>query len=145
MILRVLAGAFGGVAFGLLFGVPKKYFLSCGLSAGAGWLVYSILSIWLGNALSTLVASMVMAFVSRICAIIHSCPSTVFLMSGTVPLVPGAKVFWMTYYMVMGHNYQIMNNGLAALKAAGAIVLGIVLIFEIPGRVFQVLAGGKHS
>ena len=63
---------------------------------------------------------------------------TVFLTAGIFPLVPGAGIYWTAYYLVTDRPAQAADNGLVAVKAAVAIVLGIVLVFEIPDRVFRV-------
>lgn len=44
VILTTIAAAVGTVAFSLLFGVPKRYYIPCGLIGGAGWLLYSLLA-----------------------------------------------------------------------------------------------------
>ena len=43
IVTQVLAAALGTVAFALLFGVPRKYYLYCGFIGGAGWLLYCLL------------------------------------------------------------------------------------------------------
>ena len=40
MIPQVCAAMMGTIAFSLLFGVPRKYYIWCGLIGGAGWAVY---------------------------------------------------------------------------------------------------------
>ena len=139
MIIETFAAALGALAFALLFGIPKRYFPGCALCGGVGWLIYSIMISFtiVGNAPATLCASIVMAFLSRILAVRQSCPVTIFLTSGIIPLVPGSKLFWMAYYMVMGSNSPAAQYGADSLLAAGAIVLGIVLVFEIPGKFFN--------
>lgn len=52
--------------------------------------------------------------------------------SGDIPLVPGAGVYWTSYYIVTGQLSQASVTGFKAIKVAVAIVLGIVLIFEVP-------------
>ena len=39
MIVQTLMATAGTVAFALLFGVPRRYFLFCGIIGGAGWLL----------------------------------------------------------------------------------------------------------
>ena len=62
---------------------------------------------------------------------------TVFLISGIFPLVPGAGIYWTAYYLVTGQMGQAVSSGFVAVKAAVAIVLGIVFVFEIPNSVFH--------
>ena len=68
---------------------------------------------------------------------------TVFLICGIFPLVPGAGIYWTSYYLVTAQMRLAMSSGFAAMKAAIAIVLGIVFVFEIPNGFFRVLAGKR--
>ena len=61
----------------------------------------------------------------------------VFLVSGIVPLVPGAGVYDTAYYLVTNQPAHAGQSGLEALKIAFAIVLGIVFIVAIPREVFH--------
>ena len=60
----------------------------------------------------------------------------IFLISGILPLVPGAGIYWASYYAVTGHMAKAFDTGLTALKVAIAIVLGIVFVFELPQKLF---------
>lgn len=62
---------------------------------------------------------------------------TIFLICGILPLVPGAGIYWTCYYLVTGQLDEASTRGFSALKAAVAIVLGIVFVFEIPQRFFK--------
>ncbi len=73
------------------------------------------------------------------------CPSTLFLIPGIFPLVPGAGVYWTSYHIVTNDLEMASQTGFAALKVAVAIVLGIIFVFEIPQGVFAVLAGKKRE
>lgn len=87
MIYQLIAAMIGTVAFSVLFGVPRKYYLYCGLIGGAGWAIYSGALCVFGPAESSLIATMVVILLSRFAAIWKSCPVTVFLISGIFPLV----------------------------------------------------------
>lgn len=138
-MVQTLLACVGTVAFALLFGVPRRYFLLCGVIGGAGWLVYAMLMNCggLSPAEATFLATMLVIFLSRACAVIQRCPVTVFLVSGIFPLVPGAGIYWTSYYLVTGQISQAAVSGFAAIKAAVAIVLGIVFVFEVPNKVFH--------
>ena len=145
MIVRTVLAFVGTIAFALLFGVPRKYFISCGFIGGAGWLLYAALSQHAGMTPTeaTFFATVLVILLSRACAVLERCPVTVFLISGIFPLVPGAGIYWTSYYLVTGQMRLAASSGFAAVKAAIAIVLGIVFVFEIPNGFFRVLAGKK--
>lgn len=137
MATQVLAAALGTVAFALLFGVPRKYYPYCGLIGGAGWLMYCLLEPVLSAAEATFFASVLVIFLSRMGAVREKCPVTIFLISGIIPLVPGAGIYWSAFYMVTDQLAEAGEAGFAAVKAAAAIVLGIVCVFELPQGVFN--------
>lgn len=139
MIVQTLLAIVGTVAFALLFSVPRKYFFFCGGIGGAGWLTYAALTDGMGATSATFFATVLVIVLSRVCAVRLRCPVTVFLISGIFPLVPGAGIYWTSYYLVTGQIGQAAASGFAALKATVAIVLGIVFVFEIPNRIFHLL------
>ena len=145
MIVQTLLAAVGTVAFALLFGVPRRYFPFCGAIGGAGWLLYAALAAYAGATPTeaTFFATVLVILLSRACAVLERCPATVFLIAGIFPLVPGAGIYWTSYYLVTGQMGLAMSSGFAAVKAAIAIVLGIVFVFEIPNGLFRVLAGKR--
>lgn len=135
---EILAAAVGTVAFSVLFFVPRKYYLFCGICGGCGWLVYSLFSrIGISPAESTFYATLAVIFLSRLFAVWERCPSTLFMIPGIFPLVPGAGVYWTAYYIVTNELELASKTGFTALKTAVAIVLGIIFIFEIPQGFFQ--------
>ena len=136
MIYQLIAAMIGTVAFSVLFGVPRKYYLYCGLIGGASWAIYSGALCVFGPAESSLIATMVVILLSRFAAIWKSCPVTVFLISGIFPLVPGAGVYWTAYYIVTDQLRLAAQTGYQAAKCAVAIVLGIVFVFELPQNLF---------
>ncbi|MGN0779936.1 MAG: threonine/serine exporter family protein [Aristaeellaceae bacterium] len=139
MMLRTIAAFFGTIAFALLFGVPRRYFFICGLVGGAGWLLYEVLTGFAGATATeaTFLATVLVILLSRMCAVRERCPVTVFLIAGIFPLVPGAGIYWTAYYLVTGQMGLAVSSGFVAVKAAVAIVLGIVFVFEIPNKMFH--------
>lgn len=138
MILQTIAAALGTVAFALLFGVPRKYYIQCGVIGGLGWLLYCLLTgLGLTAAEAVFFSTVLVVLLSRICAVWCRCPVTVFLISGIFPLVPGAGIYWTSYYLVTGQAGEAWTSGFSAMRAAVAIVLGIVVVLEIPNRLFH--------
>ncbi len=137
LILQVLAAAAGTMGFSLLFGVPARYYPYCGLIGGGGWLGYLCLLPAASAAVSTFCATVIVILLSRWFAVRKRCPATLFLISGIFPLVPGAGVYWAAYYTVSNQLPMALETGYGAVKAAVAIVLGIVFVFEMPEKWFH--------
>ena len=135
----VIAAAVGTIAFSVLFSVPRRNYLMCGLIGGAGWLIYLLLEkvSFLGGTGATYLAAAAVILMSREAAVIQKCPATMFMIPGIFPLVPGAGIYWAAYYLVTNQLRLSLTSGLGAMKTAFAIVLGIVTVLEIPGRFFK--------
>lgn len=80
MIGQTIAAALGTVAFSVLFGVPRKYYGYCGLVGGAGWCLYSILTVYTACTAveATFFATFLVVLLSRFLAVWEKCPATVF-------------------------------------------------------------------
>jgi len=82
---------------------------------------------------------------SRFMAIWKRCPVTIFLISGIFPLVPGAGIYWTSYYLVTNQLPLAVSTGYQAVKDAVAIVLGIVFVFELPQQLFLKILGRNEK
>lgn len=138
MIAQIIAAFVGTIAFALIFGVPGKYYFLCGITGAAGWFFY-LLFMHIGATAteSTFIATVVVVVLSRIFSVIAKSPVTVFLISGIIPLVPGGGMYWTSYYLVTNQNSMALDSGISAVRSAVAIVLGIVIVLELPNKLFH--------
>ena len=136
---QALAAFIGTAAFAILFGTDRREYLSTGIIGSVGWICYLLLFRFAGMspAVATLFAALLVCLLSRLAAVPFRCPAQVFLLCGIFPLVPGAGIFWFTYYLTSGSFSLSLHSGFAAAKAAIAIVLGIILAMELPQRLFS--------
>ena len=138
MPIQIVASFIGTAAFAVLFGVPRKYYVLCGVSGVLGWILYMILARYAGFTppAATVFATMLVVLSARSFSVLDRCPAIVFLLCGIFPLVPGAGVFWTSYYVVSDQLRLALSSGFMAVKVTIAIVLGIILISELPNRFF---------
>ena len=136
MFVQLLAAYVGTVAFAVLFGVPRKYYLDSGLCGMLGWLLYLILVNHTGLSVANVVffATVLVTFTAMVLAIVRKCPITVYLICGIFPLVPGAGIFWTTYNLVSEQLGAAVQTGVTALKVTVAIAFGIILVAELNGK-----------
>ena len=142
---EILSAVVGTVSFSVLFGVPREYYPYCGFIGGAGWLVYCLAELFLPGSGPCFVATAVVILLSRTAAVVKHCPVTIFLIAGIFPLVPGAGVYWTVYHIVMEGLFLAVSTGCSAMKEAIAIVMGIVVVFELPQKLFVRMAGWLGS
>ena len=139
LLWQALAAFVGTAAFSLLFGIDREHYIPAGVIGAIGWVIYLILVRYCGATpvAATLAASILVCILSRMAAIPFRIPAQGFLLCGIFPLVPGAGIFWFTYYLTDSQFNLSMHSGLTAIKIAIAIVLGIILAMELPQRLFS--------
>ena len=139
LFVQTLAAFIGTFAFADLFGVPRAQYMVSGLIGALGWLAYLLLvrTACCGPVIAIILSSLLICIFSRVVAVWQKCPAQVFLLCGIFPLVPGAGIFWCTYYLVSAQLTLALSSGFDAVKAAVAIVLGIILAMELPQRIFS--------
>lgn len=108
----------------------KTAFVAC--AGGAlGWLVY-LLRRNIGNDIfQNLAAAMAVAAFSEIMARIFKTPSTVFLIIGILPMVPGGGIYYTMEYCIKGETAMFLEKGLHTFAVAGAIAVGVSLVSSV--------------
>ncbi len=134
MILQFLLAMVATSSFAVLYGVPKNQFVYSSLTGALGWISY-LFFCKLGAGI--LFASFFLTIVSRLFASIRKNPVTLYLVTGIFTLVPGAGIYYTSYYFIMNNMNQFAAKGMETFKIAGAISIGIIFGFSIPQRLFQ--------
>ena len=137
-IIEFFVSMMATVAFAIVFSAPRSELAYCGLSGAIGWIFYSIISNTLSApTLGNVVGAFALTFFSRALASKRKNPVTVYLISGIFPLVPGAGIYYTSYYLIMNDMINFSQSGLSTLKTAGAIVMGIILGMAFPQSWFN--------
>lgn len=147
-LIQLPAALLGTIGFSVLFGAPRRYYLGCGICGMAGWALFLLLN---GDMIVSVVnltpteaavfASLLVALMSYLLAQKLHCPTTLFLICGIIPLVPGGAIFWTAYYLVAGHLFMAASTGFVALKVTIAIAAGIILA----GAIMRLLFPNKNK
>ena len=132
LLIQTCAAAMATIGFSLLFGVPARYYPSCALIGGVSWLAYLLLLPYSSVSIATFAATVIVILMSRWFAVRKRCPVTIFLISGIIPLVPGAGIYYTAYYFIQGDNALALSNGISTFKVAVALAVGISLVLSIP-------------
>lgn len=132
--IQLPAAFIGTVGFSALFGAPRRFYVDCGLVGMLGWAVY-LLTADLGLVGAAFLGALTVAGVSSVLAVVRKCPTTVFLICGIIPLVPGGGIFWTAYYLVGDQLLLAATTGFTALKVTIAIAGGIILVGALAGRI----------
>lgn len=137
-IIEFVVSMVATIAFAIVFSAPRAELSYCGISGAIGWIFYSIIATTMGApTLGNVVGAFALTFFSRAIASKRKNPVTVYLISGIFPLVPGAGIYYTSFYLIMNDMNNFSQAGLSTLKTAGAIVMGIILGMAFPQSWFN--------
>ncbi|MGL4736856.1 MAG: threonine/serine exporter family protein [Cellulosilyticaceae bacterium] len=138
MITQLIVAFFATVSFSVLFHIPRKQCMCCGITGATGWLCYLIATNrGVSVVMASFVATAALTALARVFAVQRRTPITLFLIAGIFPLVPGAGIYYTAYHFIMGENQLAMDKGLETVKIAVAIAMGIVCIFSLSSKLFE--------
>ncbi len=129
-MLRVFFAMVASAAFGVIFQVRGKNILFAGLSGGVGFFVYLFMYPTSGFAASFL-ASAAISIYAEFMARRRKTPSTMFLIAGLIPIVPGGGMYNCTLRALEGNLYEAAVIGSQTVVEAGAIAVGIIAVSSI--------------
>lgn len=146
MIDQIIMSMLATIAFAVLFNAPKKEYVFCALNGCIGWMTYQLfLSYGASAVMASLWATLILTLVARILSAIRRSPVTIFLVTGIFTLVPGAGIYYASYYLIMNDLAQFTAKGIETFKIAGAMVLGIVFGLALPQSWFNQLGKVTHK
>ena len=142
MMMQFVLSFIGTMGFLILFNVPRKELLLCGITGASGWFVFQLIAALLTDAAvpAILFGAMTVTCLSRIISFKRKMPVTVYMIPGIIPLVPGAGIYYTMFYAVMGENTQALLHGMETLRNAGVISVGLLVVLSIPPKVFSFIA-----
>ncbi|MDT2669649.1 threonine/serine exporter family protein [Enterococcus dongliensis] len=136
-LFQTLAGFLGTISFAILFEVPRRYYVHCGVIGACGWFIYLvIMHFWVAPVTATFIASLALIYLSREASFALKAPVTIFLICGIFCLVPGVGIYNFTYNFFIGDSIKAAQIGIQVLKIAIAIAVGITVGYELSPKFF---------
>ena len=128
IIEQAITSFIASMAFGVLFNVPRKALLQCGLTGMFGWLIYwGLANYEVDIIVSTLVAAFVVAIVSQIFSRTRKMPIILFNIAGIIPLVPGGLAYDAMRHFVENDYITAIEMAAKVFLISGSIAIGLVL------------------
>lgn len=120
------------VSFSINLEIPKKYIIIVGIVGALGWITYIICDYFkLSNVLSYFISALVVAILSMILSKLLDAVSTIFLIPGILPIVPGLAMYKMVYSFINNDHKESAYQLLQAILITGGIALAIFITESI--------------
>lgn len=133
-ILLHSIGAFGGtLGYAFLLNAPMNTVLPASLTGLLGYVIYEVMLNLMGQGMifSYFIATVVIAVICEFAARVMHMPSTIFLLTALVPLVPG-YTFYCAMLAIVEHNgAAVASYGLEAVQIVAVIAVGAAVTSTI--------------
>ncbi len=145
-ILQVITGCCGSLGFSILFNVRgKKQLFAAAMGGFISWGVCVILiPIFPSEPVRYIFATAVLTFYSEFMARKYHCPSTVFLTSGFIPLIPGGSLYYTLNFAMRQQWYSFFFKAIATFLLMVAMAAGILIAMTIM-HIFSNLSKKYHT
>ena len=135
-LLSILWAGIGTLGFSLIFNVPLKrsfFAVLCGMFC---WTFYMIASQFSIPGVPTVLFASVIGGIactaySEVMARLNKTPTTIFLIAGLIPLVPGSALYYTMAYIVQQDRDMAISKGLDTLLTCIGIGIGVVIVSVI--------------
>lgn len=131
IILESLIAFVSVYFFAILLEAPKRALLHSAITGSLGWFVYLVGLEFLEKIPATLLAAVVISFLSHYFARYLKTPATVYFLPGFIPLVPGEAVYRAVFSFINGDYGEGQLRLSEALLISGAIAVAIFIVDAI--------------
>ncbi|MCD7750785.1 MAG: threonine/serine exporter family protein [Lachnospiraceae bacterium] len=132
VIIQVVSASLGAVGFALLFNLRKDKVPYVMAGSAAGYCIYLLLMHYTASTLlSNMIAAMFCTALAEFYARWRKAPSTLFMMSHIMPLVPGGSLYYTMRSMVWQDQESFAYYGAETALAATGIAVGILAVTSI--------------
>ena len=135
-ILQIITATTGALGFSIFFRVSERNIIASTIGGGLGWAVFLIInhltsSLFFAN----FAAALFVYLYSQAMSAILKAPSNVYLVPGTIPLIPGGALYYTMKSLIDGNEVMFKEKLIATATVtvglATGIIVGTVLITYI--------------
>lgn len=129
---QAIAVFIGCCGFCILFNVHGRGMVLCVAGGVAAWMLYLLwralgFDVYAAN----LFAAVFAALYAEVMARLRKCPATPYLVIATLPMLPGAGVYYTMSLGLDGRMMTAVGKGLETVGIAGSLAVGILLVSTV--------------
>ena len=134
IFIQIIASFVAVAAFSINIDVPKKYIWIVGCVGIIGWLTYlGGIYFKVPEVLAYFISALVVAIISMVLSKILNAVSTIFLIPGILPIVPGVAIYKAIYFFINSSRTEAVHYLIQVLLITGGIALAIFITETIKG------------
>ncbi len=130
--LQLLYAILGSIGFALIFNVKTKRLVTAGIGGLLCWGIYLLTMYFSQNVfLSAFLSAVACGLFGEIFARILKAPTTIFMITAVIPLIPGSSLYYTMQYAVLNEWELCKDRALETVLFIGAIAFGISLVSAV--------------
>ena len=131
-LIQILAGVIGTLGFAIILNIRGKRLLMTVLGGFAAWSLFLLLGNFIaGEPMRYFIVALAISFYSDLMARLLKTPTTTFITTALISLVPGGSLYYTMSYALIGNYTSFFSRGIYTLKLASALALGIIVAAAI--------------
>lgn len=145
-LLQVLWGTLGTAGFAVLFNIRRSRLVAATAGGLLSWLVFLILNKFIPNEpVNYFIVSLVMSGYAEVMARFLKTPTTTFITTTLIPLIPGGSLYYTMSYAFQSNLTMFVEKAIYTLQLAAALALGIIVSTNLTRITVSVLSKRKQS
>lgn len=126
-IIQILAGFVGSFGFACLFNIRGKRLIAAAAGGLLSWLLFVIFSKFIpSEPVNYFIVALLMSFYAEVMARVQKTPTTTFITTSLVPLIPGGSLYYTMASAFESDLPKFAEKAVATLQLASALALGII-------------------
>lgn len=131
-IIQIIAGTVGTLGFTVLFNIRSKRLIFTVLGGFLSWTLFVVFSKFMeSESLNYFLVAFIMTAYAEIVAMIIKSPTTIFITTTLVPLIPGSSLYYTMANAFAENRTGFVEKGIHTLSLAAALALGIIIATAI--------------
>ena len=128
-IIQIFMACLSSLGFSVIYNIRGKKLVAATLGGLVSWSVFLLLGFAIGDEVTRyFIVSVIMSAYSEIMARLLKTPTTTFIITTLIPLIPGGNLYYTMSSAFGGNLDSFMTNGAITLKLALSLALGVVVV-----------------
>lgn len=128
-LLQIITGFLGSLGFAILYNIRGKKLITAALGGFMSWSLFLFLGLFIDSEpMRYLIVSMSISLYAEILARVLKTPTTTFIITALIPLIPGGSLYY-TMSSAFGGDFDVfLGNAVSTLSLALALAIGVAII-----------------
>ena len=143
-LIQILSGFVGSFGFACLFNIRGKRLIMASLGGLLSWSLFVAFSRFIpSDPINYFVVALLLSLYSEIMARVMKTPTTTFITTALVPLIPGGSLYYTMASAFESNSATFVTKAISTLQLASALALGIIIATTLTRILLQIFP--KHK